>query len=610
MDGERRRALAATAAGVVLVVVHFAVFERFFPNSLGRVGHDYSYFLPHLLDGTYWALANGLFATPWFTPAFCGGLPKFANPQALYYSIPQLASALTDPLTGLRITLALFAGLGTFGSYRLLRRSFETDRGPALLGATLFLWNSLFWARMAVGHLTFHAFMLVPLLAWLVLAAAAGSRRARRCAQLCGAAAILAYLAMTSLPHMLLPSIAGTAALVLLRGVALPRAGDLLRGLAALALSGMLAIGLSAAKLVAMASYLEVFPRSLYPLPGVSGLGNLLAIVGRLVFGPALGDTSGILTNSRWNLKLHEFEYSVGLVPLCLLAAAAVCALASRSSSREERTPSAWSRERAFALAGLLLVLTIPLALNYYTPAWNTFLKALPFIGSGSTQLRWLAAYIPVSVCAAALALDRSRWLRDRAAPLSIAGIAVTLWFGITSDRSYYDTQPYDPSRVVAAHESARARGRPPRIRGIAERLDREGQPLLRMNRNEALMGGASALHCRETLLGYQLEHFPRGTLQRGPALVERDGRFNLKDPSCYVFPAENECRPGEHFRAERRADAEAFLGYAPFDFRRSNAQRVASALGGLSALCIVAGLGWGAADALRSRGRSRSKPT
>lgn len=214
------------AAG--LVARHFALLGPFFPNASGGIGNDYSYFLPHLLDGFFWFRENGPFAVPWFTPSFCAGMPKFPNPQALYFSFPQLATLLTDPLTALKLTSVAFFALGFWGFHLLLRRCFGCSRATALLGGTLFLFNGMSAARLLVEHLTFHAFMLSLLLCYLLLRplradtgdAADARWRAGRDVALAGL--VIAYTATTGLPHVLLPLLLATLAVALLRLVADP----------------------------------------------------------------------------------------------------------------------------------------------------------------------------------------------------------------------------------------------------------------------------------------------------------------------------------------------------------------------------------------------------
>jgi hypothetical protein len=99
-------------------------------------------------------------------------------------------------------------------------------------------------------------------------------------------------------------------------------------------------------------------------------------------------------------------------------------------------------------------------------------------------------------------------------------------------------------------------------------------QQVLDVDQN-GLTIGASPLECYEALFGYRLEHFPKGALTSGSALARVGDRLNIKDPACYVFPTANHCRPGDHFTAERREQAAAFLHYRPYPFRQPLAQRI-----------------------------------
>ena len=111
---------------LLLPIIFYFVFQSFFPGN-GMMGADYSLFFPSMLDGVFWYKVNGLTAVPWFTPAFGGGLPKFPNPQSVYYSLEQFLCFVTDPLTSIKITLFLFALVGFVGFYLLLKRIFHAQ---------------------------------------------------------------------------------------------------------------------------------------------------------------------------------------------------------------------------------------------------------------------------------------------------------------------------------------------------------------------------------------------------------------------------------------------------------------------------------------------------
>jgi len=97
---------------ICVIFAYHLIFSQFFPNKHNNLGVDYTYFLPILLNGYYWFQSNGLFEVPWFTPAFCGGVPYLPNPQTMYYSFPQLLTFFTDPASSVYITFIVFALLG------------------------------------------------------------------------------------------------------------------------------------------------------------------------------------------------------------------------------------------------------------------------------------------------------------------------------------------------------------------------------------------------------------------------------------------------------------------------------------------------------------------
>ena len=138
---------------------------------LGPVlGSDYTYFLPRLLYGYVWAVENGLFSIPWYSPAWCGGLPYFADPQVMYFSLPQLLLFAVNPQQAVWLTVVSFTAIGSVATYFLLRSPFGLGPWLSLIGAALFAFNDFYLSRMLIGHFTYHVFPLIPLIALLVVA--------------------------------------------------------------------------------------------------------------------------------------------------------------------------------------------------------------------------------------------------------------------------------------------------------------------------------------------------------------------------------------------------------------------------------------------------------
>ena len=118
-----------------------------------------------------------------------------------------------------------------------------------------------------------------------------------------------------------------------------------------------------------------------------------------------------------------------------------------------------------------------------------------------------------------------------------------------------------------------------PSIRRIGVYREADGTIVQPIHRNDALSRGYSPLYCYNPVFGYRLESFPFRDLHPGPVWEVRDGHFTMKNPACYVYPHENDCSPGNHFRETQREEMEKFVSYRPFAFKISAAQKAANAL-------------------------------
>jgi hypothetical protein len=541
-----------------LVAVYAAVYLPFLPNAQGLWADDYSLHFPNLLVGLYWRLANGLVPAPWFNPGECGGVPYFADPNVAYYAAPQALTFFVSPTAAIRATFLAFAAAGCGFAYLLMRSSFAASRSAAAVVAGLFLFNGYYAARMLIGHLTFHAFMLAPALAMALLPGPGAKRSVGAFALRAGGGAlILAYMFQSGMVHGVPPLGLSVLALALLQALTV---GVDRRWPAIAASAALGALALSASKFAAEVSWLSQFPRSLYPLPGVADWKFALALGPLTLLGYA-PEKAEFLVNSVWLQHRHEWEYGVSVVPAALLLVAATNALAGGALARLT------IRRAALALA--LLALTFaPSALNFYSPGWNAVLKSLPFFGESSSLLRFFSANILPATVLAGLLVDRiagaaTTRLGGRPA-LAAAAIALLLLQVFVTPRAYYAAAAqYDAARVEIAAAAARAIGV---VHPVTWIVDNGSGP----------ESGTSVENCYQPIFGYRLEAFPRGPLKVGPIDVGPQEPFNLKNPACYVFPSENACVPGAQFSAVDRDRALAFAAYRPFAFERSTTQTVA----------------------------------
>lgn len=270
-----------------------------------------------------------------------------------------------------------------------------------------------------------------------------------------------------------------------------------------------------------------------------------------------------------------EFAFSVGPAALVALAAGA-CVLARRRSL--PGTGPVW--------LALVLLACVPIVLNWYWEPWNATLKRIPFFGSSSILLRWYAAYIPVITLFAGLALDAATPVRWRWAA-ALTGIVGTMaWSAAVDDSSDYG-MAYDAAPVQRAWQALSARGSVPSVEHIVEQND-----AVDVERNDALIRGESEMRCYQPMFGYRLEQMPISPLRTGPTLAEAaPGILNVKNPACYVWPAANGCRPGDHFLVGARETAEHFVRYEAVPFATPGWQTAASVVTRLALIACAVGL-------------------
>lgn len=538
------------------------------------VGHDYSFYLPAMLDANYWRLNNGIFTPPWFTPAICAGFPAYADPQSFYYSPLQFLSFAFPPLIAAHLTLLIYASLGYLGMYLLCRHDFKTSMPAAILAASFWMMNGLITHRMIIGHVAFVGIALIPLIAHLLLTNASAWSR-RYIYILTGSLLVVSWV-HSALGAQLLPAGLSVWALICL---AILRNASPRRIYANLIIAVVLVGALSASKLVAVASTMSNLPRSQYPLMGFGSVGDLL-----------LANLAAIALPSAWvqpiawarvqnafvYLDVHEWALTLTPIPLILIGLAAITALRRKHFVRHT---GAWYLHTAL----LCLLLIFPLAIQFYTPHWNAILKQMPLIKSISNPFRWTFIWLPIICATSAFALDGllrsagNRSFRTWSCTL-IAYVSVCL-FTFFEPQDFYRHQGYDPRPITEAFERMRAPGFKPHVGLLGAYVNENHEVETPINRNDLIAKGISQAFCYHPLLGYNLENFDPTGLSPGSLTAVHGDHLNMKNPICYVFPAENRCKPGDLFRTDQRDVADGIIDYHPVAFIRPAKQQIADAI-------------------------------
>jgi len=565
-------ALVACSAWLVSYIFLFAPYYQ-----PGNLGGDYTYFLTKLLDEYLYSRNNGWLSPQWFTPSFCAGSVGLPNPQSTYWSIPHLLTALTGPTNAVFITMVLFAAIGGLGLYLLLK---PTHSGwPALIAALLFASNGYHVSRMLEGHLGHHVFMLVPLIAWLLTRRSLPIRQLAYWRPISIAALLIAYMIIAA-GGPIMPQVMATIVLLLAFSAVMGQP-PLSATLPRLALAGLLAALLLGPVLLATLSFMANNPRGWFSLPQFDTLASSLAHGLEIIISP-FRDTARLrehLENAQILLQWHEFEYGLTFMPAILITLGLAVRLISRGPGITSPT-SGYSR--AIPVILLLLLTVLPFLINVrYSPAFEEFVHSIPILGSTSNLFRWFV--LPMMTVALLIAVS-VKWLLgcSRPQPLvtmvllaaTLISIHVHYAWGI---RTEIDSRgiTYDNTRVEAAYLQFR-KNPAHQISSIGFRAD--------IHRNDSFLDEESAQYCYEAAFGYQLEGLSITTL---PGAVTRlvDGRFNMINPACYVYPFENKCRPGARYEVKDEQALLALTSYHPTHFATPSLHR---SLAILSVVCLI----------------------
>jgi hypothetical protein len=550
------------AGGLVYLVQALAWFGG---TSLGS---DYTYFLPKLLYGYYWFHENGPWILPWFAPVWCGGVPYFASPQVMYYSLPQLLTLLVNPQTSVMLTYLVYGFGGGISMYWLLRRGFGVGSWLALLGGLLLLFNEFYLARMLVGHLTYHMVPLIPLIALLAILAIDADKGRRLWLTLANALLIAAFV-QGGAANFVIPAMLSVGAIILLHSIRRPE--NTLTLVLNIGLAGLVAMALSASKIVASWSFMRWFPRPELDLGLFDSLTeSVFASFTMLFMNPwiALAERPG----THYLIQGHELRFGISLVALFLLL---IGSIAVPSILRR------WRFSQGLMAMAVLLIMSLPVVLSVRLPEWHDVLKSLPYLKDTSLALRWLAVDIPVLIVIATTLAGRvlnGRWALTSSVLGAMLLVVSHLAFDRPSD-SYYSTV-----ELNAAWQHVSDGGAVPGVSSVGERPSTRSL----IGLDDALIRGETPLYCYEPIFGYRLEKYPRGPLQPGSVLQATEGVLNIKKAACYVFPEQNACAPGDHYRQEELEQARRFISHQPVSFVMSGLQQAANVLSLITLILLL----------------------
>ena len=597
-------------------------YSQFLPLENGMMGEDYGQFLPLLLEGYFWFLNNGL-SVAWGSPILCAGLPRFANLESSFYTVPQILTIFFGPISSIKGTIIIFSAIGFISTYSLFRHVYKLNFKPSLLGAILILFNLFFAHCLIYGHLTYHTFMLVPTMSVFLLKPEMNKTQWTLSSVM--SAIVMSYILFAGAIDMV-PNYAAVVILFFLFYFwQNPKLVVAKYFLYKSMLSLALAFCLSAAKIVAALEYARYFPRDHLPIPGIDSFWLIIYTFLKSVFfrfrleevqhhfhylNTTLDEIAKFY--SFFPNAQEEFDFGIGFFPLILFFLFGWQFIVRKGFKTFSKFM--FLQKRHLLILPILFLLILPILLNYYSPQWNGFLKTIPFIKNSSFLFRWGILYMYLFVFLSTLAFEKLELNSKYKSMLLFLSIVSTTGYWLSIDRAYYKRQTYNPSSIIESYNLvSQKKERIPPIVFVAidqNQSDRDkwnsdfgtnfNQKHLDKNmwqhfprdfewytsRNNLFTAGGSQILCHETMFGYDLEKFPIGNLKIGPVFKANGDYFNFKRPECYLFPEENDCQPGDHFKLHQRAQLASLVTYHPYGFKMSTYQQIAN---GVSIVTLAA---------------------
>tara|TARA_A100001035_G_C27752190_1_gene487001 strand:+ start:114 stop:818 length:705 start_codon:yes stop_codon:yes gene_type:complete len=170
---------------------------------------------------------------------------------------------------------------------------------------------------------------------------------------------------------------------------------------------------------------------------------------------------------------------------------------------------------------------------------------------------------------------------------ISIVFILILLTQNFIKDNtSYLKSASYNIQDSFDFNEKFKEGQVKPKINGPSVLLNKDGTIKKISTRNDAFYFSYSPLMCYQSLFGYNLEKlnkknikfYSKRILSDGSILYYTDINKNKKEftffkPSCFLFPEENNCLPGDIFKSDEFENMVDFLNYEKIDFRQSKTQ-------------------------------------
>ena len=550
---------------LIILFFHQYIFQQFFPNNRGYIGHDWEIFLPYLMFGKIW-FHNNLLSIPWFSPSFCCGNPFFADPQTMYYSLQQIIYLIFDPLISTKIFFFILSVFGYLGTFLLIKKGFKFNNYVSLLCAGLFLFNGFFVYRAIAGHVAYLSYVFIPIYCYFLIIS---YEKKTNHIYLALSALLFANFFHSGSGPIILIIFTSILFVILLYSHFTNDFKIFLK----LFQSSIIGTLISSSKISASLFFLSNFPRQ-YPATEFNSFVSFLKTLFLSFFIKPNQNYFNESITSMFPFGIHEMEYSVSIVPIILIF----------FMSKKFFNLNVYNTRFIFIL---FIIFFIPILLNVNFLNQFQIISKIPILSSTWVQFRWMAVYILPIIIISGLIIQNLNIELNKKKYLTLALVSLLLIQNLIKDNSWHSNdQRYSIQNAINFSEKLK-QGISQEIIGPAVILDKSGTPKKSDNKNDMFFFSYSPLMCNQAIFGYGLENLKtkkitfnsKKILQDNSAMYfsnkldEKDGQFMFFNPSCFLFPEENNCKPGDTFTILDKEKLIKFSSYEKFEFKQNKFQ-------------------------------------
>jgi hypothetical protein len=459
------------------------------------------------------------------------------------------------------------------------------------LGAALFLFNGFFNYRAIIGHVAYLGFVFVPLFCFFLIRSSQVSNKfLARIFLLFSSLIFASFFHGGAIPFM--PII--IASIIFIIFFYYLRHDDklIMKNLLLCLLIGAL-IALS--KITATLYFLDQFKRE-YPFLQFSSSLDYLRLAFNSLFLYPNADLFNQLAVNKVTSRLgvHEIEFGVSVVPLIILVLWAA------------QFKKIILEKKKFYFF-ILFTFFLPLLFNVDYYIISDVIRKIPLLKSTWVQIRWTTFYIIPLIFMTVFILDKNILIKSQY--LIFLLLIILIAQNIFYNKAYYDNQKYNPSSMTNLFNKINYDKSIINIKGSALLVDENSNLVLR-NRNDFFSENYSSFFCYQPIFGYGLENFPNKKLILDEKFrisinqsynvklnllfgrfdlinKQSDKSYNFLNPSCLLFPNENNCKPGDLFAFNQIEDLNKFVNYKKFDFKQSAIQTVSNYLSLISFILV-----------------------